>query len=526
MCSAQVGKTETFILNPLGFHIAHDPAPILIVMPSLDVAEAWSKERLAPMLEETPALKGLVKSPRAKASENNIKNKSFPGGHLAIVGANSAAGLASRPIRIVFLDEVDKFPESAGTEGDPVSLARKRTTTFFNRKIVMVSTPNIKGTSRIESAYLESDQQKYFVPCPHCDEFQILKWGNVEWDKPDGEHKPETAHYVCGHCGTCLYESDKPRMLSRGEWRATSESKGVAGFWINELYSPWVKWPEMAEDYLEKRKNPEDLKTFINSSLGETWEEFRDKKSWESVREKCRPYQSGEVPQEAKILTCGVDVQKNRLVYVVRAWGKDSESWLVEAGELWGETSKPEVWEQLDGLLDKDFGGHNIRMMAIDSGYESSMVYEFCTRHRGQAIPTKGNESLSKSYFLKDIVKKSSLKLLSFAPDVFKSWVVSRMEWPVDRPGGWWLPADITDDYCKQVTAEQKILKPSGFVKWVQVRKDNHFFDAEVMNYLLIKFRFESFLKEKKKVKRPIQEPKEKHSFVRRQKGFVRGGRR
>ena len=179
MTSAQVGKTETFLNNPVGYFIAQDPAPILVIQPTLEMAQTWSKDRFAPMLRDCPALKDLVQDPRARSSNNTILHKTFAGGHITMAGANSASSLASRPIRIVFLDEVDRFPASAGTEGDPVSLAKKRTTTFWNRKIIMTSTPTVKGASRIEQAFLESDQRKYYVPCPKCGEFQVLMWSNI-----------------------------------------------------------------------------------------------------------------------------------------------------------------------------------------------------------------------------------------------------------------------------------------------------------------------------------------------------------
>ena len=187
------------------------------------MAGAFSKDRMAPMLRDTPALRGLVKDARARDSGNTMLHKTFPGGHITMTGANSPAGLASRPIRIVLCDEIDRYPESAGTEGDPVSLARKRTATFWNSKLVLTSTPTIKDLSRIEQAYLASDQRRYWVPCPDCGEFQVLKWANVRWD----EGKPETAHYVCEHCGSCLDEQHKTTMLQAGEWRADATFKGT-----------------------------------------------------------------------------------------------------------------------------------------------------------------------------------------------------------------------------------------------------------------------------------------------------------
>ena len=217
MTSAQVGKTETFLNNPVGYFIAQDPAPILVIQPTLEMAQTWSKDRFAPMLRDTLVLKELVKDPRARDSNNTILHKTFAGGHITMAGANSASSLASRPIRIVFMDEVDRFPASAGSEGDPVALTKKRTTTFWNRKIIMTSTHTVKGASRIEQAFSESDQRKYYVPCPECGEFQILYWANIRWDQDEvGKHLPETARYICEFCEYEIKEADKSRLLLGG----------------------------------------------------------------------------------------------------------------------------------------------------------------------------------------------------------------------------------------------------------------------------------------------------------------------
>jgi phage terminase large subunit GpA-like protein len=240
----------------------------MLMQPTLEMAEAWSKDRFAPMVRDTPVLREKIADPKSRDSGNTLLHKNFTGGHLTVVGANSPSSLASRPIRILLCDEVDRFPVSAGTEGDPINLAKKRTATFGNRKILMGSTPTVKGASRIESAFQESDQRYYFVPCPDCGEFQRLLWEQVKWD----EGKPETAHYVCKHCGTLISDESKPEMLRRGEWRASHPFNGVAGFHISELYSPWSSWPEMAIAHTRAKRLPETLQTWVNTALGETWE--------------------------------------------------------------------------------------------------------------------------------------------------------------------------------------------------------------------------------------------------------------
>jgi len=233
MAAAQTGKTEV-ALNLVGYIIDRDPGPMLVVLPRVEDGEAWSKDRLAPMLRMTPCLNGKVADVRTRDSNNRILHKQFQGGSITIAGANSPAGLAMRPIRYVLLDEVDRYPASAGTEGDPVALAIKRSATWWNRKILLVSTPTVKGASRIESWWLRSNQSSYWVPCPDCGAYQVLVWPNLEW--PEG--RPEEARYRCAHCGALIPPHRKAWMLARGEWRAANPKSKIAGFWISQLYSP------------------------------------------------------------------------------------------------------------------------------------------------------------------------------------------------------------------------------------------------------------------------------------------------
>jgi phage terminase large subunit GpA-like protein len=480
--SAQVGWTE-ILGNVVGYHIDRDPSPILLIQPTLDMAEAWSKDRLAPMVRDTPALRGKIKDARSRDSGNTMLHKTFPGGHVTMAGANSPASLASRPIRVVLCDEVDRYPASAGTEGDPVSLARKRSTTFWNRKLLMGSTPTVKGQSRIESAFLASDQRYYLVPCPHCETFDRLRWENVKWPTD----APRDAYYACPHCGGVLTDADKARMLPLGRWEATAESDGVAGFHICELYSPWVTFGQMAAGFIEAKRSPQTLQTWVNTSLGETWVEVGDAPKWEAVLDHRVDYQSGEVPSEVLALLAGVDVQKNRLVYVVRGFGREMFSALIEHGELYGDTDQPEVWTRLGNLLAERWGDdQQIKLMNIDSGFRADHVYAFARRFP-QARAVKGHDTLSAPFKASKIdvtvrgaVIKSGLQLWHVDSGYFKSWIHSRIEWPVDQPGAWVLPQDVSDEYCKQIVAESRITLPSGRRIWKQHAPDNHYFDAEV----------------------------------------------
>jgi phage terminase large subunit GpA-like protein len=483
MTSAQVGKTE-LLLNIIGYHVHQDPAPILLVGATLELVEAFSKDRLAPMVRDTPVLTGRIVDTRRRVGGNTLLHKTFPGGHITMAGANSPASLASRPIRIVLGDELDRWPASVGAEGDPWNLAKKRATTFYNRKFVAVSTPTIKGASKIEAEFDASDQRRFFLPCPHCGAMQVLRWENVKWR----EGEPETARYVCPECAAEITDADKPAMLARGEWRAAQPLRGVAGFHLNELYSPWRSFSQVVGDFVLAKRTPQTLQTWVNTSLGETWVERGEAPPWESVLDHRSDYESGSVPDGVLALVAGVDVQKNRLVYVVRGFGREMFSALVECGELYGDTSEPEVWTRLGNLLAERWGDDMaLRLMLVDSGYRADQVYAFARRFP-QARATKGHDTLSAPFKATKIdvtvrgqVVKQGLQLWHVDASYFKDWIHGRLDWPITEPGAWLVPQDVPDEYAKQIVAESKITLPNGKRVWKQHAPDNHYLDAEVL---------------------------------------------
>jgi phage terminase large subunit GpA-like protein len=481
MKSAQIGWTE-LLLNVIGFHIDREPAPMLMLQPTIEMAQTISKDRITPMLRDSPALRNKVGKSKYRDSAETILHKTFGGGHLTLAGANSPASLASRPVRIVLCDEVDRYPPSAGTEGDPISLARKRSTTFWNRKLLMGSTPTVKGQSRIEQAYEASDKRRYYVPCPHCGTYQALEWPNVRW--PEGE--PRKAYYACPECAGVITDRDKPAMLKAGEWRATSDSDGVAGFHLCELYSPWVSFGDTAAAFVEAKKTPETLQTWVNTSLGETWVERGDAPTHDRVLQLRRDYASGEVPDGALVLTAGVDVQKDRCIYVVRAWGHYMASWLVEFGDVWGDTAEPEVWQRLADVLSGEYGGKHVRLALIDSGFRADQVYAFC-RANPVSIAAKGQETASApvkssrvDVTLRGATIKQGAQLWHVDTGYFKTLVHGRIDWPADQPGAWHLPSDISEDYARQLIAESKITLPSGRAVWKRHDRENHALDCDV----------------------------------------------
>lgn len=487
MSSAQVGKTEV-INNIVGYYIHQDPSPILCLQPTLEMAKTWSKDRLAPMVRDTPALAGKLKDPRSRDGDNTLLHKKFAGGHITMAGANSAASLASRPIRVVLCDEVDRYPVSAGTEGDPVNLAKKRTTTFWNRKIVLTSTPTIKDASRIEAAFDSSDQRRFFVPCPHCEEKQDLKWKNIKWEEGH-------VFYVCEHCGATIEEKHKISMVANGEWIATAKASATktAGFHLSELVSPWVSWSEMVDNFLEAKKFPETLKTWINTALGETWEEEGDGVSGDELQDRERVIG---VHDSVLFITAGVDVQKDRIECSVIGWGLGEEAWVIDHVVLIGDTQRQDVWEQLSDQLLREFEGKEtmrISRMFIDSGHQTQDVYRFSIKYSTRGVfAIKGQSQDGKPVTAKPAKRKrGEVKPVPIGTIAAKDVIYGRLK--IAEPGAGYVHfADhLDEEYFKQLTAEQVFTKyvqgtPRRYYK--QTRDRNEALDCFVYGYAAMVF--------------------------------------
>jgi phage terminase large subunit GpA-like protein len=405
--SSQVGKTE-ILGNVIGYYIEQDPSPLMVVQPTLEMAQTWSKERLSPMLRDTPVLNGKVRNVKSRDSENTILSKVFPNGNLTISGANSPASLAGRPKRVAIGDDVDRFPPSAGTEGDPVKLLFKRTTAFWNRKRALFSTPTNQN-SRIWKAFQFTDQRYYFVPCPKCGEFQTLKWKDkvtgkyrVKWEKDKrGKPLPHTAYYECEHCEAHLTDADIIWMVRRGEWRATQPFNGKAGFSLNEIYSPWVKLRETVDNFLESEKDPELLKVWINTALGEIFEERGDAPEWERIYMRREKYPIGKIPAGGLLLVAGADVQKDRVEVEILAYGRGRQTWSIDYRVIMEDMTTPGAKAALDKLMQEQFphelgGRAMIRVLAIDSGYATQDVYNWARRYPpNRVMAVKGSSTSS-----------------------------------------------------------------------------------------------------------------------------------
>lgn len=502
MAGAQIGKSETGN-NWLGFVIHHAPGPMLMVQPTVDTAKRFSKQRLAPMIEETGILKERISENKSRDASNSMMAKEFQGGVLLITGANSATGLRSMPIRYLFMDEIDAYPLDVDGEGDPIQLAEKRTTTFARRKVYMCSTPTVKDVSRIEREFLRSDQRRYFVPCIHCGHKQHLRWSQLKWSDDD----PQTAAYACEECGALIEERHKTDMLNAGEWQAMAPGDGrTVGFHINSLYSPlgWKSWAEIVAEFLQAKGDAALLKTFVNTVLGETWEEeYATKLGAEDLKTRVEFYTPGVAPARALVVTAAVDVQDNRLAVKLVGWGRDEEGWVIDHMEIYGDPAQQKVWQQLDEVILKPVAHEladpvKIAATAIDSGgHFTSEVYAYCRDRRQHGVfAIKGQSQRGKPPIGKPTkvdlnwkgrTIKGGAEVYPVGSDTIKSTVFARLK--LNEPGAGYLHfhAELPDDYFQQLTAEKQITRyVKGFPVREWVKKSgarNEALDVMVYNY-------------------------------------------
>jgi phage terminase large subunit GpA-like protein len=494
MSGAQIGKTECGN-NWIGYVIHHSPGPMLMVQPTVEVAKRVSKQRIAPMIEATPVLRERVAESRSRDSGNTVQVKEFEGGLLIITGANSGAGLRSMPIRFLFMDEIDEYPGDVDGQGDPVALAEKRTATFSRRKVLLTSTPTIKGLSRIEREFQESDQRRYYLPCPRCGHLDYLTWRGpehhrIEWN----EGSPETAHMVCGGCGERVGEGQKTEMLLRGEWRPAAVGDGhTAGFHLSALYSPlgWKSWAKCATEFLRAKEDPFRLKTWVNTVLGETWEERGDSVAAGSLAARLERY-SAEVPTGVGALVAAVDVQGDRLEAVVKGYGAGEESWLIAFTQIHGDPALETVWAELDQFLAQEFEHQSgqkllVGTTVVDSGgAHTEHVYRYAQSRLGRRVfPVKGGSLAGRPLVERpSIHNRYRVPLFVLCVDTGKDVVLSRLRISSPGPGFVHLPEWADEEYLAQLTAEKairKYVKGRGAVReWVKLRERNEALDLEV----------------------------------------------
>jgi phage terminase large subunit GpA-like protein len=507
MWGAQTSKT-TVGSNWLGYLVDTNPGPVMIVQPTIDMAKRYSRQRLVPMIEESPALRRKVRENRSRDEANTTLLKEFAGGFLAVAGANSAAGLRSMPVRDLFLDEIDGYPMDVDGEGDPIKLAEARQTTFARRKRLKTSTPTTKDYSRIESAYLASDRCRYHVPCPHCQTLQPLEWGataehGIKWDRdPDGKAKPETVRYVCKHCGAEVLEHHKPAMLAGGQWvpeNSGAQAGRVRGFQLSSLYSPlgWLSWSTLVDEWQRatdaaRTGDASLLRVFINTRLAETFEEQGDRADEHALRRRAADIPLRVVNWRLFVCTAGVDVQGDRLEVYVWAWGRGMERQLVDRAVFYGDPALPETepgspWAALTEyrrtpILHASGRASPLLACMVDSGgHHTQAVYNYAREHQHAHVrAVKGMSQSGKAVLGKptdqDITwrgqrYKRGVKLWPIGTDTAKAEIYGRLRQSEPGPGFVHLSKHLPGEVFDQLTAERLVtryVKGHPRLEWIK----------------------------------------------------------
>lgn len=513
--SGQVGKTSV-ALGVVAYHMAHDPCPVLVVEPTVDpMARDFAKNRLEPLIEATPKLRAAVSKRRAKDATNTVLAKTFRGGSLSIGGANSAASLAARSIRLLVLDEVDRYPAELVGEGSTIQVALKRTVAYRGRRrVLLLSTPTVKDAP-IDAWYKRGDQRRFYVPCPSCDHMHALEWRNVHWQNED----PATARLHCPSCDHAIDDAERVSILNGGEWRAecaAPKDRRVASFHLWEAYSPFSSLREIVGNFLaarilQKGGDNAEMHTWQNTTLGEPVEpEAGEGVEPHALLSRLEVYEA-DVPSQVCFLTMGVDTQDDRLEALVVGWGPGEEAWLVDRQRLVGQTSEPGPWLQLEELLAREYaraggGRMGISASCLDTaGHRTTEAYAFASKQRQRArhrvhacIGRDGQRPIVSSPSPRTWGKEARpVELYTIGVDAAKDLIQTRLalEEPAGEdgarstgagPGRIHFPASdwVDEELAKQLTSERLVTKYSKGIPvkvWKQIRPQNEMLDCLVL---------------------------------------------
>lgn len=506
MAGSQLGKTAVQ-LNVIGYYTGHDPSPIMMVQPDLGVGRDFSNDRLTPMYRDSPQLSKLFGKGKSRDSRNTIYYKSFPGGRINIAGSNAPASLASKPIRILLADEIDRFSKSAGTEGDPLNLAIKRTTTFHNRKMIFVSTPTIKGHSKIEKLFEDSTQERLHFMCPSCDELQTLQWSQIKYEYDEETSQCIEVHHACKKCGAMHEEHEWKRDYeNRTKWIAGKKHATTRGFHLSALAATInYTWKMAVKEWVQANaEGKQALKVFINTVLAETWEEEGQKLEHEILMNRREMYQA-RVPEGVRYITAAVDTQDTRFEIDVVGWGKGFTSWRIQRHIIVGDLNQPQPWQELDEFLSRtwrdEYGRafRPVRTLIDSGGHFTLKVYKFCKPRQGRNIyALKGEEKgdgqetpLLNGISTNNVPKATVVRV---GVSEGKSIIFSSLSLEPGKPGSCRFPLPHPDrpdpfvydeEYFLQLTAEQLVTRHKEgkpYSVWVQTRARNEALDLAVYN--------------------------------------------
>lgn len=539
---AQMGKSES-LLDIIGQRMDLSPVPMLYLGPTKQFLQEQWEPRIMELIDQSASLRDKV----SRGKRMTKTRKVISGVPLRLAHGGSSVALKSDPFGLALTDEADELQANVKGQGDPIRQVDRRGDTYADFVHAIVSTPSegpsdittdpesgLQFWTEVEPSEIVSTiwrlwqggtRYHWAWPCPHCGDYFIPRFACLSWDKPvdqKGRELPSdaattmaTAHLVCPTCGCLITDDEKAGMNARGVYVAPGQHVTPDGvvhgdtpdsytlsYWVSGLASPFKTWGERAAEYVEAARSgePGEIQSVINGGFGELYAPGGgDLPDWRELEQLKAPYLQGEVPRGPRVVTAAVDVQGRSLYYSVRGWASRSESWLLDAGQIFGETCEETVWDDLEDVLLKSYGGMSIRLALIDSGFRpgrpeavpENRVYEFCRKHARFCRPAKGRDTQSKPVVLSRQEIGTTLNgrrtsvgldLFLLDTDYFKRFVHERLRWPVTERGAFHLPEDVSDDYLKQLVSEARIRRPGGKPKWVRRFKDNHYFDCEAMN--------------------------------------------
>jgi len=505
MKGAQLGFSVGVLENLIGWIIDIEPGPTLYVNADKELAESVVETRIDKMIESAGIAGKIfaqVEKAHGRKTGDTKSKKEFAGGFLLPVGPNVAGKLRSYSIKTILFDEVDGFPVEVKGEGDPLKLAERRTDAFTRtRKILYISTPLLEDTSRIKPLYLAGDQSRYYVPCKHCGAMQILKFDRLKYRTDDqGRLIYDSVAYECEACSGKWTNDDKAFFLPRGEWRKGAEplEPGLRSFHLSSLYSPvgFRSWASIIQEWIQVKDDPSRLRVFVNTVLGETWQERGEAPRWERVMLRREDYASGSLPDDAgaMIVTLGADVQADRIEAEIVAWGEGKESWSIEYHVIEGDTNDLDgrAWRGLADLLARDYAGLPLTMALIDAGFRTTTAYQFCEGFASGVLPCMGESTNSygrRIFAIRDVpgyaCKRADLQTGQLKLELYGYLQRDPTRKEEGDAGGYChFPADYGEEHFRQLTAEERVKERTrtGAIRytWKQTRPRNERLDCRV----------------------------------------------
>ena len=500
---AQMGKSEA-MLNIFGKMFDDGVrVPALMVQPNEKLTRSFSNDRVEKMVETAEGLSNKLD----RSNKNKVTEKFVAGVRWGFAWAGSSTELASHPVGLAICDEVDRMGSNVKGEGDPITLVSARLKNYFNSKHFNFSTPTVEPGSKITQLWYQGTMGKWAWCCPECGEYFIPCEKTLKWpSKATAAIVRKKAYVECPLCKYHIKDIHKPEMNRTGKYIyhtvVDPDADDIvlkvfgfdppvnthASFWVSGLCSPWQTMGDIAEKLVTayRSKDQETIKAALNTYLGETYKIKGEGHDWQELQKLIGEYGDGAVPDGVQVITLGADVQSLGIYYTVRGWGYNQESWKIESGYIPGETEFKPVWDIFSQVIDKDYGGHRIRRAFIDSGYNTSQVYLFTRRFPNLTFAVKGQDFMAKPLTMSKVdlslhgkILKGGIKLFHVDTDYFKTWLYSRFKWDLTQPGGFHLDKNTTEDYLKQISAEQSVVADNGKKSWIQIRGDNHFLDAE-----------------------------------------------